>query len=125
MAQANVRQFLGDTPNWTVKVTDAFAGFEERGVDRMTDRHRRAVACCSGSRRRVAGGRGLIGYVPTVMQVKTFVDALREHGGFGAVQVDGDAAALLAREGSEHSAGAPHDRTHRLHRNLPRLPAAS
>jgi tRNA (adenine57-N1/adenine58-N1)-methyltransferase len=32
-----------------------------------------------------AGGI-LLSYVPTVLQVKSFVDSLREHGGFGSIE---------------------------------------
>ena len=35
MARANVAQFYGEAPNWTLKLADAFDGIEERDVDRM------------------------------------------------------------------------------------------
>lgn len=86
MAQRNVQQFYGEAPNWTVKVADVFAGIEERGVDRMTvdlaEPWRLLPAAAAALR---AGGL-ILGYVPTVLQVKQFVDALRSDGGFGAVQ---------------------------------------
>jgi tRNA (adenine57-N1/adenine58-N1)-methyltransferase len=86
MAQSNVRQFHGDAPNWTIKVADAFAGIDERGVDRMIldiAEPWRLLPAASSSLR---SGGGIVGYVPTVMQVKHLVDGLREHGGFGAIQ---------------------------------------
>jgi tRNA (adenine57-N1/adenine58-N1)-methyltransferase len=86
MAQGNVRQFLGETPNWTVKVTDALAGFDERGVDRLTVDIAEPWHLLPAAAAALRPGGLIVGYVPTVMQVKTFVDAVREHGGFAAVQ---------------------------------------
>ena len=34
-ARKNVAAFFGDAPNWTIKVRDLYAGFDETGVDRM------------------------------------------------------------------------------------------
>jgi tRNA (adenine57-N1/adenine58-N1)-methyltransferase catalytic subunit len=86
MAQGNVRQFLGETPNWTIKIADAFNGFEERGVDRMTVDLAEPWHLLPAAATTLRPGGLILGYVPTVLQVKTFVDALREHGGFAAVQ---------------------------------------
>jgi len=86
MAQRNVLHFNGPAPNWTVKVADAFTGIDERNVDRMTvdlaEPWRLLPAAAAALR---AGGL-ILGYVPTVLQVKQFVDGLREHGGFAAIQ---------------------------------------
>jgi tRNA (adenine57-N1/adenine58-N1)-methyltransferase len=86
MAQKNVHQFYGPTPNWTVKVADAFAGIEERGVDRMTVDLAEPWRLLPTAADALRSGGLILGYVPTVMQVKQFVDGLREHGGFAAVQ---------------------------------------
>ena len=86
MAQRNVRQFYGEASNWTVKVADAFAGFEERGVDRMTVDLAEPWRLLPHAAAALRGGGLIVGYVPTVLQVKQFVDGLREHGGFGAIQ---------------------------------------
>lgn len=86
MAQANVRQFYGEAPNWTLKIADAFAGIEERNVDRMTLDIAEPWTLLPAAAAALRPGGMIIGYVPTVLQVKHFVDGLREHGGFAAMQ---------------------------------------
>lgn len=86
MAQSNVHQFLGEAPQWTVKVRDAMEGFDERNVDRITIDLAEPWRLLPHAATTLRLGGLLLGYVPTVLQVKSFVDALREHGGFAAVQ---------------------------------------
>jgi len=86
MAQRNVLQFHGPTPNWTVKVADAFAGIEERNVDRLTMDLAEPWRLLPTAGDALRAGGLILAYVPTVLQVKQFVDALRAHGGFGAIQ---------------------------------------
>ncbi len=86
MAQANVGQFHGPAPNWTIKVRDALTGIDERGVDRMTVDFAEPWHILPAAAEALRSGGLILGYVPTVMQVKQFVDALRAHGGFGAVR---------------------------------------
>lgn len=86
MAHGNVRQFYGEAPNWTVKVADALAGFEERGVDRMTVDIAEPWHLLPAAAEALRPGGMIVGYVPTVMQVKQLVDSLRAHGGFAAVR---------------------------------------
>lgn len=86
MAQGNVRQFHGDAPNWTIKLGDALAGIDERGVDRMTVDISEPWLLLPVAAVALRPGGLILGYVPTALQVKQFVDGLRAHGGFGAVQ---------------------------------------
>lgn len=86
MAQRNVHQFHGPAPNWTVQVADAFAGIEERNVDRMTIDLAEPWHLLPTATDALRSGGLILAYVPTVLQVKQFVDALREHGGFAAIQ---------------------------------------
>jgi len=86
MAQANVRQFFGDAPNWSVKVADVMDGIEECDVDRMTIDLAEPWHLLPAAAAALRPGGLVLGYVPTVMQVKQFVDNLRAHGGFAAVQ---------------------------------------
>jgi tRNA (adenine57-N1/adenine58-N1)-methyltransferase len=86
MAQTNVRQFFGDAPNWSVKVADVLDGITERDVDRMTIDLAEPWHLLPAAAAALRPGGLILGYVPTVMQVKQFVDNLRAHGGFAAVQ---------------------------------------
>ncbi|MFI5367246.1 MAG: tRNA (adenine-N1)-methyltransferase [Candidatus Binatia bacterium] len=86
MAQQNVRQYYGETPNWTVKIADARDGFEERGVDRLTIDIAEPWHLLPAVAAALRPGGLVLGYVPTVMQVKQLVDGLHAHGSFKAVQ---------------------------------------
>lgn len=85
MASANVRRFFGESPNWTLKIADARDGVEERGVDRMVMDLAEPWTMLDPARQALRPGAVLTAYVPTVMQVKQFVDAART-AGFAAVQ---------------------------------------
>jgi tRNA (adenine57-N1/adenine58-N1)-methyltransferase len=86
MAQGNVRQYYGDAANWVVKVGDALEGIEEREVDRMLVDIAEPWHLLPAAALALRPGGLILGYLPTVLQVKQFVDALRAHGGFAAVQ---------------------------------------
>lgn len=86
MARRNVRQFHGEAPNWTVKIADAFAGFEETGVDRLTVDLAEPWRILPAASIALRPGGALVGYVPTVLQLKQLVDSLRAHRRFGAVE---------------------------------------
>jgi len=85
MAQANVRQFYGEAPNWTLKLADAAAGIDERHLDRMTIDIAEPWTILAAAAGALRPGAVLVAYVPTALQVKQFVDQARESG-FGAVQ---------------------------------------
>jgi tRNA (adenine57-N1/adenine58-N1)-methyltransferase len=86
MARENVRQYHGDAPNWVVKIADVLAGIEERNVDRMTIDIAEPWHVLPAAAAALRPGGLILGYVPTVLQVKQFVDGLRAHGAFAAVQ---------------------------------------
>lgn len=86
MAQTNVRQFYGEAPNWSVKIADVMDGIEERDVDRLTVDLAEPWHLLPAAAAALRPGGLILGYVPTVLQVKQFVDNLRVHGGFAAVQ---------------------------------------
>lgn len=85
MAQSNVRQFFGDAPNWNLKLGDATAGIAERGFDRMVMDLAEPWVLLDEAAAALRPGGVLIAYVPTVLQLKQFVDQARTHA-FGAVQ---------------------------------------
>jgi tRNA (adenine57-N1/adenine58-N1)-methyltransferase len=86
LAQENVARYLGETPNWTLRVGDAFAGLTERGVDRIVIDLAEPWRLLDEVTATLRPGGVVTGFVPTALQVKQLVDALRAHGGFGAVE---------------------------------------
>jgi tRNA (adenine57-N1/adenine58-N1)-methyltransferase catalytic subunit len=82
----NVARFHGDAPNWTLKTCDAFAGMEERDMDRLVIDLAEPWQLLDVASSVLRPGAVVTGFVPTVLQVKQFVDALRAHGRFGAVE---------------------------------------
>lgn len=85
MARSNIRQFFGDAPNWVGKIADATQGIEERAFDRMTIDIAEPWILLPAAAEVLRPGGVLVVYVPTVLQVKQFVDEARTTG-FGAVQ---------------------------------------
>lgn len=86
MARRNVARFHGETPTWRVKLGDVYDAIEETDVDRVVlDLPEPWRALDSAARALLAGGV-LVGYVPTVLQLKTLVDHLHRHPEFGAVE---------------------------------------
>jgi tRNA (adenine57-N1/adenine58-N1)-methyltransferase len=86
MARENVERFHGPAPHWTLRVADAFAGIVEREVDSLVADlaepwHLLEVAAAA-----LRPGGVFVGFVPTVLQVKELVDALRAHGGFATIE---------------------------------------
>lgn len=84
MARANVRQFFGDAPNWTVTLADVHDGIAERDLDRMVIDLAEPWTILGHAYAALRPGGVLTAYVPTVMQIKQFVDQARVSG-FGAV----------------------------------------
>jgi tRNA (adenine57-N1/adenine58-N1)-methyltransferase len=85
MARHNVEQYHGPAPNWTLKLADASSGIEEREVDRLLLDLAEPWHLLPQIEAALRPGGLVVGYVPTALQVKEWVDALRSHG-FGAVQ---------------------------------------
>jgi tRNA (adenine57-N1/adenine58-N1)-methyltransferase len=85
-AQDNVARFHGPAPNWRLHIGDAFAGFEEREVDRMVIDLAEPWRLLDRVAEALRPGGVVTGFVPTVLQVKAFVDGLRAHGEFAAVE---------------------------------------
>src|SRR5262249_32666897 len=79
------REYLGETNNWTLKLADAFDGIAERDVDRMIIDLAEPWTLLDLVAPVLRPGGVLTIYVPTVLQVKQFVDQARSKG-YGAVQ---------------------------------------
>jgi tRNA (adenine57-N1/adenine58-N1)-methyltransferase len=85
-ARDNVARFHGDAPNWTLRVTDALAGIVERDVDRLVVDLAEPWQLLDAAATALRPGAVVTAFVPTALQVKQLVDALRAHGGFGAIE---------------------------------------
>jgi tRNA (adenine57-N1/adenine58-N1)-methyltransferase len=86
MARDNVARHHGPAPNWTLRVADAFAGIVERGVDRVVVDLAEPWQLLDHVAAALRPGGVLTAFVPTVLQVKAHVDALRHHERFDAVE---------------------------------------
>ncbi len=85
-ARKNVAAFFGEAPNWTLKVRDLYAGFDETGVDRMfldLAEPGRALEVVSHALR---PGAVLVCYVPTAIQLKDTVEAIQARIDFGEIE---------------------------------------
>ncbi len=82
----NVARFHGPAPNWTLRVADAFAGLEERDVDRLVIDLAEPWRLLATAAEALRPGAVLTGFVPTALQVKQLVDELRASGAFGVVE---------------------------------------
>lgn len=85
MARTNVREFHGEAPNWTLRLANPLDGVEERDIDRMVVDIAEPWTLLGVAAAVLRPGGVLVAYVPTVLQVKQFVDQARE-GGFAAVR---------------------------------------
>ena len=85
MARGNVERFFGPAPNWTLRRADIGEGIAESGLDRMVIDLPEPWRLLPEAWRALRPGAVLVGYVPTVMQMKHFVDRARLSG-FAAVE---------------------------------------
>src|ERR1700682_343711 len=85
-ARRNVAAFFGDAPNWTLKLGDLYAGFEETGVDRLFLDLAEPGRALGVAARALRAGGVLVCYVPTAIQLGDTVTALERDGGFGEVE---------------------------------------
>lgn len=83
-ARQNVELFLGVVPNWTLKVADAFGGIEERDADRLVVDLAEPWLLIEEAAHVLRPGGVFLSHLPTVLQVKELVDALRASSAFGA-----------------------------------------
>ncbi len=87
MSRENVARFFGEASNWTLMLGDAYAGIETRDVDRLLIDVPEPWRVLPHAAQALRPGGVLVGYVPTVVQVKVLVDELRAHPGFAAIEV--------------------------------------
>ncbi len=80
MARGNVERFLGDTGRWTLKHADIADGIAEVDLDRMVVDLPEPWRMLDDAHAALRPGAVLVAYVPTVLQVKHFVDRARASG---------------------------------------------
>lgn len=86
MARNNVERFFRPCPNWEIKIRDAREGFDETDVDRMTVDMPEPWELLAPAARALRAGAVLTVYLPTVLQVKQFCDAVHIDPHFGVAQ---------------------------------------
>ncbi len=86
MARDNVARYHGPAPNWTLRTADAFAGIEERDVDRLVIDLAEPWHLLDTAALALRPGAVVTAFVPTALQLKQAVDGFRQHGAFGAVE---------------------------------------
>lgn len=87
MSRANVSRFFGAAPNWTLQLANAYEGFAAENIDRMLIDIPEPWRVLPHAAKALRYGGVFVGYIPTVVQVKSLVDELRAHPGFDAIEV--------------------------------------
>jgi len=85
-AIANIRQYMGEPDNLTVKIKDIYMGVEEKQIDRIILDLPEPWRVVESAAESLRSGGILLGYIPTVLQVKTLLDTLKDTGNFTLVQ---------------------------------------
>jgi tRNA (adenine57-N1/adenine58-N1)-methyltransferase len=86
LAQKNVERYFGPTPNWTVKVADVALELEETDIDRVVLDLPEPWQVIQRAWAALRPGGVLLCYLPTVLQVKSLVDALRDDQRFACIE---------------------------------------
>ncbi|OGP54062.1 MAG: hypothetical protein A2Y65_00600 [Deltaproteobacteria bacterium RBG_13_52_11] len=86
-ATKNIQLLLGDgaPPNLEVKLRDIYEGIEEQGIDRIILDIPEPWQLVQNIAQSLRPGGIFVGYLPTIIQVKTLVDALREEKRFTSI----------------------------------------
>lgn len=86
MARANIAEFHGEAPQWTVVHADVREGIAERNLDRIVLDFSEPWTALAAVAAALRPGGVLVVYLPTVLQVKQFAD-LAPAAGFAALQI--------------------------------------
>jgi tRNA (adenine57-N1/adenine58-N1)-methyltransferase len=85
MARRNVERYHGEAPNWTLRIGDVYERIEETELDRIVLDVPEPWRTLEHAAAALRAGGVFVGYLPTVLQVKTLVDELQRHPSFGAI----------------------------------------
>ncbi len=86
MARENVTSFYGPASNWTLKVGDISQELAETDVDRIILDLPEPWQITGKAWEALRPGGVLLTYLPTVLQVKNWVDSVKEHRGFASIE---------------------------------------
>jgi tRNA (adenine57-N1/adenine58-N1)-methyltransferase len=86
MAQQNVARYFGPSPNWTIKLGNVATDLDESEVDRVVLDLPEPWHVIERAWRVLRPGGILLCYLPTVLQVKSLVDALRDDKRFACIE---------------------------------------
>jgi tRNA (adenine57-N1/adenine58-N1)-methyltransferase len=86
MARKNVAKYLGPVTNWTVKIGDVAAELTESDIDRVILDLPEPWQVIQPAWKALRPGGILLCYLPTVLQVKSLVDALRDDKRFACIE---------------------------------------
>lgn len=86
LARKNVARYFGEAANWTVKVADIALKLEESAIDRVILDLPEPWQVIESAWKALRPGGILLSYLPTVLQVKSLVDALRDDKRFACIE---------------------------------------
>lgn len=86
LAKKNVARYFGAAPNWTVKNADIALALDEADIDRMLLDLPEPWKVVERAWKVLRPGGFLLCYLPTVLQVKSLVDALRNDQRFACIE---------------------------------------
>jgi tRNA (adenine57-N1/adenine58-N1)-methyltransferase catalytic subunit len=86
LAQQNVARYFGPAPNWSVKLGDVATEINEIDIDRVILDLPEPWRVIEGVWKVLRPGGILLCYLPTVLQVKSLVDALRDDKRFACIE---------------------------------------
>ncbi len=87
MARQNIAHYYGPAQHWSLRVEDITLHLEETDVDRILLDLPEPWQLTERVRRALRPGGILLSFVPTILQVKSLVDSLRENGGFACIEI--------------------------------------
>lgn len=86
LAQKNVARYFGAAPNWKVKIADVTSDLDETDIDRVLLDLPEPWKVVDRAWSALRPGGFLLCYLPTVLQVKQLIDALRADRRFGCME---------------------------------------
>jgi tRNA (adenine57-N1/adenine58-N1)-methyltransferase catalytic subunit len=86
LAKKNVARYFGPAPNWIVKLADVASGLCETEIDRIILDLPEPWQVIARAWNALRPGGYLVCYLPTVLQVKTLIDGLREDKRFACIE---------------------------------------